>query len=80
VRLRRSGPQCRCGGIGACLADYAAHRGAQPIDRLPAVPIPGEDPMATVGQVRVGDATLPKRVYEAGEVLGGTAGILIRTL
>ena len=86
VRLRRSGPQCRCGGRGcieAYLADYALHRDAQLIDHrpAPAVLIPGEDAMATiVAQARAGDATLLKLFHEAGEVLGDAAGILIQTL
>ena len=86
VRLRRSGPQCRCGGRGcieAYLADYALHRDAQLIDHrpAPAVLIPGEDAMATiVAQARAGDATLLKLFDEAGEVLGDAAGILIQTL
>ena len=52
VRLRRSGPQCRCGGRGcieAFLADYALHRDAQLIDHRPAPTalMPSEDAMST---------------------------------
>ncbi|WP_210495332.1 ROK family protein [Microvirga antarctica] len=86
VRLRRSGPQCRCGGRGcieAFLADYALHRDAQLIDHrpAPAVLIPSEDAMnAIVAQARAGDTALLNLFREAGEVLGDAAGILIQTL
>jgi predicted NBD/HSP70 family sugar kinase len=86
VRLRRGGPQCRCGGRGcieAFLADYALHRDAQLIDHRPAptVLIPSEDAMdAVVAQARGGDAALLNLFREAGEVLGDAAGILIQTL
>jgi predicted NBD/HSP70 family sugar kinase len=86
VRLRRSGPQCRCGGRGcieAYLADYALHRDAQLIDHRPAptVLIPSESAMTPiVEQARAGDATLMKLFHEAGEVLGDAASILIQTL
>ncbi|MFC4175571.1 ROK family protein [Microvirga sp. GCM10011540] len=86
VRLRRSGPQCRCGGRGcieAFLADYALHRDAQLIDHRPAptVLIPGEDAMdAIVAQARAGHPALANLFREAGEVLGDAVGILIQTL
>ncbi|KAB0268357.1 ROK family protein [Microvirga brassicacearum] len=86
VRLRRSGPQCRCGGRGcieAFLADYALHRDAQLIDHRPAptLLIPSEDAMnAVVAQARSGDPALLNLFREAGEVLGDAAGILIQTL
>jgi predicted NBD/HSP70 family sugar kinase len=86
VRLRRGGPQCRCGGRGcieAFLADYALHRDAQLIDHRPApsVLIPGEDAMgAIVEQARAGDIPLSNLFREAGEVLGDAVGILIQTL
>jgi len=86
VRLRRSGPQCRCGGRGcieAYLADYALHRDAQLIDHRPAPTalIPSEDAMnAIVQQARGGDAALSNLFREAGEVLGDAVGILIQTL
>jgi predicted NBD/HSP70 family sugar kinase len=86
VRLRRSGPQCRCGGRGcieAFLADYALHRDAQLIDHRPAptVLIPGEDAMdAIVAQARAGDTALSGLFREAGEVLGDAVSILIQTL
>ncbi|MBM6594689.1 ROK family protein [Microvirga pudoricolor] len=86
VRLRRSGPQCRCGGRGcieAFLADYALHRDAQLIDHRPApnALIPGEEAMATiVRQARAGDPALLNLFREAGEVLGDAVGILIQTL
>jgi predicted NBD/HSP70 family sugar kinase len=86
VRLRRGGPQCRCGGRGcieAFLADYALHRDAQLIDHRPApsVLIPGEDAMgAIVDQARAGNIPLSNLFREAGEVLGDAVGILIQTL
>jgi predicted NBD/HSP70 family sugar kinase len=86
VRLRRSGPQCRCGGRGcieAFLADYALHRDAQLIDHRPAptMLMPGEEAMSTiVAQARAGDASLLNLFREAGEVLGDAVGILIQTL
>lgn len=86
VRLRRSGPQCRCGGRGcveAYLADYALHRDAQLIDHRPAptLLLPGENAMsAVVDQARAGDTALLKLFHEAGEVLGDAVGILIQTL
>ncbi|MGO4387491.1 ROK family protein [Microvirga sp. 2YAF29] len=86
VRLRRSGPQCRCGGRGcveAYLADYALHRDAQLIDHRPAptLLLPGENAMsAVVEQARAGDTALLKLFHEAGEVLGDAVGILIQTL
>lgn len=86
VRLRRGGPQCRCGGRGcieAFLADYALHRDAQLIGHRPAptVLIPSEDAMASlVAQARAGDAALLQLFREAGEVLGDAASILIQTL
>ncbi|MCB8819511.1 ROK family protein [Microvirga rosea] len=86
VRLRRSGPQCRCGGRGcieAFLADYALHRDAQLIDHRPAptILIPSEDAMgALVAQARAGDTALLHLFREAGEVLGDAASILIQTL
>ncbi|MBF9233295.1 ROK family protein [Microvirga alba] len=86
VRLRRGGPQCRCGGRGcieAFLADYALHRDAQLIDHRPAptVLMPGEDAMdAIVAQARAGDTALLNLFREAGEVLGDAVGILIQTL
>jgi predicted NBD/HSP70 family sugar kinase len=86
VRLRRSGPQCRCGGRGcieAFLADYALHRDAQLIDHRPAPDalIPGEEAMTTiVSQARAGDPALLNLFREAGEVLGDAVGILIQTL
>ncbi|RDI62500.1 putative NBD/HSP70 family sugar kinase [Microvirga subterranea] len=86
VRLRRSGPQCRCGGRGcieAYLADYALYRDAQLIDHRPAptVLLPGEDAMTDiVAQARSGDAALANLFREAGEVLGDAVGILIQTL
>ncbi len=86
VRLRRSGPQCRCGGRGcieAFLADYALHRDAQLIDHRPApsILLPGEKAMsAIVDQARAGDAALLNLFREAGEVLGDAVGILIQTL
>jgi len=86
VRLRRGGPQCRCGGRGcieAYLADYALHRDAQLIDHRPAptVLLPSEDAMGTiVEQARAGDPALLNLFHEAGEVLGDAVGILIQTL
>jgi len=86
VRLRRSGPQCRCGGRGcieAFLADYALHRDAQLIDHRPAptILLPSEEAMgAIVDQARAGDAALLNLFREAGEVLGDAASILIQTL
>ncbi|MET0744230.1 MAG: ROK family protein [Microvirga sp.] len=86
VRLRRSGPQCRCGGRGcieAFLADYALHRDAQLIDHRPAPSglMPGEAAMAAiVEQARAGDAGLLNLFRKAGEVLGDAVGILIQTL
>ncbi|NIX75784.1 ROK family transcriptional regulator [Microvirga terricola] len=86
VRLRRGGPQCRCGGRGcieAFLADYALHRDAQLIDHRPAPTalIPGEDAMdSIVAQARAGDPALQNLFREAGEVLGDAVGILIQTL
>lgn len=86
VRLRRSGPQCRCGGRGcieAYLADYALHRDAQLIDHRPAptLLLPSEDAMnAVVEQARNGDLALLNLFHEAGEVLGDAVGILIQTL
>jgi predicted NBD/HSP70 family sugar kinase len=86
VRLRRGGPQCRCGGRGcieAFLADYALHRDAQLIDHRPAPTVlrPDEDAMeAIVAQARAGDAALLNLFREAGEVLGDAAGILVQTL
>ncbi|WP_194164576.1 ROK family protein [Microvirga thermotolerans] len=86
VRLRRSGPQCRCGGRGcieAFLADYALHRDAQLIDHRPppASLIPSEAAMgAIVDKARAGDAALLGLFREAGEVLGDAASILIQTL
>jgi hypothetical protein len=51
--VRRSGRGC----VEACPADYALHRDVQLIDHrpAPAVPLPGEDAMATI----VGRATPP---------------------
>ena len=86
VRLRRSGPQCRCGGRGcieAFLADYALHRDAQLIDHRPAPSglMPGEAAMtAIVEQARAGDPGLLNLFRKAGEVLGDAVGILIQTL
>ncbi len=86
VRLRRSGPQCRCGGRGcieAFLADYALHRDAQLIDHRPAPTalMPTEDAMSSiVAQARAGDPALLNLFREAGEVLGDAAGILVQTL
>ncbi len=86
VRLRRSGPQCRCGGRGcieAFLADYALHRDAQLIDHRPAPTglMPTEDAMSSiVAQARAGDSALLNLFREAGEVLGDAAGILVQTL
>ena len=63
VRLRRGGPQCRCGGRGcieAFLADYALHRDAQLIDHRPAPDglMPSEDAMNAIVGAR-GPATRP---------------------
>lgn len=86
VRLRRSGPQCRCGGRGcieAFLADYALHRDVQLIHQRPAPTalMPSEEAMqAIVEQARSGDPGLLKLFREAGEVLGDAVGILIQTL
>jgi predicted NBD/HSP70 family sugar kinase len=86
VRLRRSGPQCRCGGRGcieAYLGDYALYRDAQLIDHRPAptVLLPSEDAMdGIVAKARAGDAALTNLFREAGEVLGDAVGILIQTL
>jgi predicted NBD/HSP70 family sugar kinase len=86
ARLRRGGPQCRCGGRGcieAYLADYALYRDAQLIDHRPAptVLLPSEDAMdGIVAQARKGDAALANLFREAGEVLGDAVGILIQTL
>jgi predicted NBD/HSP70 family sugar kinase len=86
VRLRRSGPQCRCGGRGCIesfLADYALHRDAQLIGLRPApnVLMPGEEAMSRiVDQARAGDQALLNLFREAGEVLGDAASILIQTL
>ncbi|WP_243369437.1 ROK family protein [Microvirga solisilvae] len=86
VRLRRSGPQCRCGGRGcieAYLADYALHRDAQLIDHRPAptLLLPGEEAMGTiVEQARAGEPALLHLFQEAGEVLGDAVAILIQTL
>ncbi|EIM26949.1 transcriptional regulator/sugar kinase [Microvirga lotononidis] len=86
VRLRRGGPQCRCGGRGcieAYLADYALHRDAQLIDHRPAptLLLPGEDAMESiVEQARAGDPALLNLFQAAGEVLGDAVGILIQTL
>ncbi|PVE25079.1 hypothetical protein DC522_07655 [Microvirga sp. KLBC 81] len=86
VRLRRSGPQCRCGGRGcieAYLADYALHRDAQLIAHRPAptLLLPGEEAMSgIVEQARAGDPALLNLFREAGEVLGDAVSILIQTL
>ncbi len=86
VRLRRSGPQCRCGGRGcieAYLADYALHRDAQLIDHRPAptLLLPGEEAMnGIVEQARAGNPALLNLFQEAGEVLGDAVAILIQTL
>src|SRR5918993_1865601 len=86
VRLRRSGPQCRCGGRGcieAFLADYALHRDAQLIDQRPAPDglMPGEDAMAVItARARAGDPALAALFREAGEVLGDAVGVVVQTL
>jgi predicted NBD/HSP70 family sugar kinase len=86
VRLRRGGPQCRCGGRGcveAFLADYALHRDAQLIDQRPAPDglMPGEDAMAVItARARAGDPALAALFREAGEVLGDAVGVVVQTL
>jgi predicted NBD/HSP70 family sugar kinase len=87
VRLRRGGPQCRCGGRGcieAFLADYALHRDVQLIDHRPTPAgslMPSEETMnAIVDRARSGDPSLMPMFREAGEILGDAVGILIQTL
>lgn len=87
VRLRRGGPQCRCGGRGcveAFLADYALHRDVQLIDHSPAPAgslMPSEEAMsAIVERARAGDPAILPIFREAGEVLGDAVGVIIQTL
>jgi predicted NBD/HSP70 family sugar kinase len=87
VRLRRGGPQCRCGGRGcieAFLADYAVHRDVQLVDHCPAPAgslLPSEETMrSSVERARGGDPALMRIFREAGEVLGDAVGIIIQTL
>ncbi|HEY8381328.1 MAG TPA: ROK family protein [Microvirga sp.] len=86
VRIRRGGPQCRCGGRGcieAFLADYALYRDAQLMGQQPAPDslMPTEDAMtALLERARDGDRALLDLLQGAGEVLGDAVGILIQTL
>ena len=86
VRIRRGGPQCRCGGRGcveAFLADYALYRDAQLMDQRPAPTslMPSEASMQRLlDQAKRGDRALLDLFQGAGEVLGDAVGILIQTL
>jgi predicted NBD/HSP70 family sugar kinase len=86
VRIRRGGPQCRCGGRGcieAFLADYALYRDAQLMDQRPAPAslMPSEASMRRLlDQAQGGDRALLDLLHGAGEVLGDAVGILIQTL
>jgi hypothetical protein len=86
VRIRRGGPQCRCGGRGcieAFLADYALYRDAQLVSQQPAPDslMPTEASMhGLLEKARGGDKALLDLMAGAGEVLGDAVGILIQTL
>jgi len=86
VRVRRGGPQCRCGGRGcieAFVADYALYRDAQLMHQQPAPGslMPTEAAMdALIDRAQSGDRALLDLIQGAGEVLGDAVGILIQTL